>query len=171
MGQTTLKQDLKNFKLTSLLSSIFQDCRLPNLTAVLDIYILNFINFINFYEFYQFKVRKDLLPTAPAVVSPEEIANVFQAEEDKSSGSSPASSSAQYKCLECSMVFGTDAQLRSHHRHAQHGSNEESTALLLCPICKTAVLQGLENLKVHLYKSHGIGNAQLLFILFYNFIH
>ena len=95
----------------------------------------------------ELEVRKDLLPTAPAT-APEEIANVFQAEEDKSSGS-------QYKCLDCSMVFSTDAQLRSHNRHA----HSEDNTLLLCPICKTAVLQGLENLKVHLYKSHGIGEV------------
>ena len=98
----------------------------------------------------ELEVRKDLLPSASATV--EEIANVFQAEEDKSSGS-------QFKCLECSMVFGTDAQLRSHTRHAHPHNNAENTALLLCPICKTAVLQGLENLKVHLYKSHGIGKS------------
>ena len=78
----------------------------------------------------ELEVRKDLLPTAPASTVPEEIANVFQAEEDKSSGS-------QYKCLDCSMVFGTDAQLRSHNRHAHSQDN----SLLFCPICKNTVLQ------------------------------
>ena len=113
----------------------------------------------------ELEVRKDLLPSAGPQVTfatREEIANVFQAEEDKSSPSTTPvskseSSSAQFKCLDCSMIFASDVQLRSHNRHAH--SEQIDNTLLLCPICKTAVLQGLENLKVHLYKSHGIGKV------------
>ena len=107
----------------------------------------------------ELEVRKDLtLPTAPTARED----NVFQADENEeiskkknSTGGTP-STSGSFKCLECSMVFNSDAQLRSHTRHAH---KQDVDALLFCPVCKTAVLHGLENLKVHLYKSHGIGEV------------
>ena len=107
----------------------------------------------------ELEVRKDLLPSAGPQVTATEIANVFQADEDKSSPSTTpvtSESSAQFKCLDCSMIFSSDVQLRSHNRHAH---NADDNTLLLCPICKTTVFQGLENLKVHLYKNHGIGKV------------
>lgn len=99
----------------------------------------------------ELEVRKDLtLPTAPTARED----NVFEADEDLPISLDEASAS-QFECLQCSMAFGSDSQLRSHVRHAH--KNEES--MLSCPICKTTVLYGLENLKVHLYKSHGIGKV------------
>ena len=137
----------------------------------------------------ELEVRKDLtLPTAPTAIednvfqADEDLPQVFNIDEEdddeedvnndgrleKAGGSQekPNSSSASsdsanpsamssFKCFQCSMSFKSDDQLRSHTRHA----HKDETTLLFCPVCKTTVFQGLENLKVHLYKSHGIGEV------------
>ena len=92
--------------------------------------------------------------------------NVFQADEDlplpiemleieETSNSSngencvKTSHDKNFKCSECPMIFTSSGSLRSHTRHT-HKPPEDT--LLFCPVCKTAVLHGLENLKLHLYK-------------------
>jgi len=118
----------------------------------------------------ELEVRKDLtLPTAPTARED----NVFQADEDlplpiemleieETSNSSngencvKTSHDKNFKCSECPMIFTSSGSLRSHTRHT-HKPPEDT--LLFCPVCKTAVLHGLENLKLHLYKSHGIGEV------------
>ena len=89
----------------------------------------------------ELEVRKDLtLPTAPTMITD----NVFQADEDLSdilevdndiqtpANRTTTSSSGKFQCVECSMMFDTEAQLRSHMRHAAHKPVEEET-LLFCP--------------------------------------
>ena len=102
----------------------------------------------------ELEVRKDLtLPTAPTA---REM-NVFQADEDTNSDNpepevlevadddneSANVSTRKFQCVECNLVFTTEPQLRSHIRHSSHRSDVDET-LLFCPICKTAVLKGLE---------------------------
>ena len=92
--------------------------------------------------------------------------NVFQADEDlpfieieetsNSSNDAKTSQDKNFKCSECPMIFTSSGSLRSHTRNT-HKPPEDT--LLVCPVCKTAVMHGLENLKLHLYKSHGIGEV------------
>ena len=103
----------------------------------------------------ELEVRKDLtLPTAPTARE----TNVFQADDDTNSDnpepevlevadddneSANVSSTRKYQCVECNLTFTTEPQLRSHIRHSSHRTDVDET-LLFCPICKTAVLKGLE---------------------------
>ena len=116
----------------------------------------------------ELEVRKDLtLPTAPTArednvfQADEDLPIVFEIEEDidendeNQSEAKDNGGKKDFKCFQCSMMFSSDAQLRSHTRH----THKEEDTLLFCPVCKTAVLHGLENLKLHLYKSHGIGQV------------
>jgi hypothetical protein len=114
----------------------------------------------------ELEVRKDLtLPTAPTARED----NVFQPDEDLTvvleidsveDEDSLKVGGKKFLCLECSMTFSNNNQLRSHVRHAHKPPKEEAEdTLLFCPVCKKTVLRGLESLKVHLYKSHGIGEV------------
>ena len=57
----------------------------------------------------------------------------------------------QYSCVNCSMMFPSAAQLK---RHTQLAHSKDET--LFCQVCPEKC-SGKENLKLHLYKTHGIG--------------
>ena len=56
-----------------------------------------------------------------------------------------------YSCVNCSMMFSSAAQLK---RHSQLSHSKDET--LFCQVCPEKC-SGKENLKLHLYKTHGIG--------------
>eukprot|EP00094_Tigriopus_californicus_P007796 TCALIF_07508-PA protein Name:"Similar to Zfp26 Zinc finger protein 26 (Mus musculus)" AED:0.37 eAED:0.37 QI:0/0/0/0.37/1/1/8/0/1106 len=63
-----------------------------------------------------------------------------------------ATTSEEYQCVECSMGFPKAAQLRRHVK-SLHKEKDQ----FMCPVCKMGAILGKEDLKVHLYKEHGIG--------------
>ena len=110
--------------------------------------------------------------------------NVFQADEDlplpiemleieENSNSSngencvKTSHDKNFKCSECPMIFTSSGSLRSHTRHT-HKPPEDT--LLFCPVCKTAVLHGLENLKLHLYKRSSSSHVFTIAVRIYEFL-
>ena len=132
-------------------------------------------------------IRKDLtLPTAPSVSG----ANLFQSDEDESliditldddeDDEEPIEDLDQvqvvnvkekkYQCVECTMTFITESELRNHSK-AMHGSvqrslspgaalrvRKELDSSLACPVCEDGrEMVNKEALKMHLFKSHGMG--------------
>ena len=55
-------------------------------------------------------------------------------------------------CIECSMTFSSTMRLKQHIRHAHR--REE---VFSCPNCDEQNIRGKENLKLHMYKNHGVG--------------
>ena len=99
-----------------------------------------------------FQADEEDLPELPIVLEIEETSNSSNGEPNDGN----TSQDKNFKCPDCSMIFSSSQLLRSHARNT-HKPPEDT--LLFCPVCKTAVLHGLENLKMHLYESHGIGEV------------
>lgn len=117
----------------------------------------------------ELEVRKDLtLPTAPTagednVFQPDDNGNnvpavVVEINEDGEDQNhmevrvTSVEEKTKFECIDCAMNFINASQLRSHVKHA-HGKED----MLCCPFCKEYGREGKENLKIHLYKQHGIG--------------
>ena len=66
-------------------------------------------------------------------------------------GESSKADKLQFSCVNCSMMFASAGQLK---RHTQNVHEREET--LFCQVCPERC-QGKENLKLHLYKTHGMG--------------
>jgi len=66
-------------------------------------------------------------------------------------GESSKADKYQFSCVNCSMMFSSAGQLK---RHTQNAHGKEET--LFCQVCPERC-HGKENLKLHLYKFHGIG--------------
>lgn len=66
-------------------------------------------------------------------------------------GESSKADKYQFSCVNCSMMFSSAGQLK---RHTQNAHGKEET--LFCQVCPERC-HGKENLKLHLYKTHGIG--------------
>ena len=130
----------------------------------------------------ELEVRRDLtIPSASLQRKSEDEINVFQSDSTPSSSSIdtaeeisvakniysssnieqpmvPIKTSVKImrqrrkNCTECTMTFSTNHRLRQHIKHAHR--KEETYP---CNLCDKKDIKGKENLKLHMYKNHGVG--------------